>query len=81
LAPDDAYCDDHRHDDATGPHAATPRRPRARLQRILLLLFRGLTLDPPDPPPSAFRVPRRACLALISSTEDSGVPRHALTAA
>lgn len=33
-------CHDRRHDDATGPHAATPRRPRTRFQR--LLLRRGL---------------------------------------
>jgi len=28
-------CHDRRHEDATGPHAATPRRPRTRLQRLL----------------------------------------------
>lgn len=37
-------CHDRRHEDATGPHAATPCRPRTRLQR--LLLRRGLIPAP-----------------------------------
>jgi hypothetical protein len=46
-------CHDRRHEDATGPHAATPCRPRARLQRILSR--RGLITAPDPPRISAFR--------------------------
>ncbi|EFF88289.1 hypothetical protein SSTG_06119 [Streptomyces sp. e14] len=44
-------CHDRRHEDATGPHAATPCRSRACLQR--LLLFRGLIHRRPSLRPAA----------------------------
>lgn len=43
----DRGCDHRRHEDATGPHATTPCRPRACLQ--LLLLSRSLTIPTVGP--------------------------------